>query len=127
MKDDVGTSLAGRKVLILEDDYYLATDLQQALESAGATVIGPCPDAPDALRLMSEESPDCAILDVNLGDGPSYAVPRELARQGVPFAFVTGYDRNVIPQEFSEAERLEKPVGPRKIASVAARLVAGGA
>lgn len=123
MKNPAAPSLAGAKVLVLEDDYYLATDLQEALEDAGATVIGPCSDAPDALRLLSEQRPDCALLDVNLGQGPSYDLPRELTKHGVPFAFVTGYDKNVIPAEFAAAERLEKPLGPRDAALVAARLV----
>lgn len=123
MSNSGAPSLAGAKVLVLEDDYYLATDLQEALEGAGATVIGPCADAPGALRLLVEQRPDCALLDVNLGHGPSYELPRELTRSGVPFAFVTGYDREVIPAEFAQAERLEKPVAPRDVARVAARLV----
>lgn len=115
--------LAGARVLVLEDDYYLASDLQDAIEKAGATVIGPCPDVRDALRLIAQDRPDCAILDVNLGQGPSFDLPRELSRQGVPFAFVTGYDAGVFPREFAGAERIEKPVSSRKIASVAARLI----
>lgn len=124
MRDAAVPSLAGAKVLVLEDDYYLAIDLQEALEKAGATVIGPCPDVPDALSLIGEERPDCALLDVNLGRGPSFDLPRELARQGVPFAFITGYDREVIPEEFNGADRLEKPVTCEKVTAVAGRMLA---
>ena len=115
--------LAGVRILVVEDDYYLATDLQEAMEQAGAKVIGPFPDAPEAMRLITTDPPDCAFVDVNLGLGPSFELPRELMKRGVPFAFVTGYDANVIPVEFASAERIEKPVSSDKVAAVAARLM----
>ena len=116
-------SLAGAQVLVLEDDYYLATDLQETLEEAGATVIGPCPDSSEALHLIDEKRPDCAFVDVNLGRGPSFDLPTRLASLGVPFAFVTGYDSHAIPEAFAGNERLEKPVEPHRVVSVAARLL----
>lgn len=115
--------LTGAKVLVLEDDYFLATDLQDALERAGAEVIGPCADASEAMRLVAAERPTCALLDVNLGHGPSFELPRELTRLHVPFAFVTGYDGKSIPGEFADAERVEKPVASQNVTAVATRML----
>ena len=70
--------LHGKRVLVLEDDYYLATDAQALLEGAGARVVGPfgrtCREAdiPDAAAL------DAAIVDINLGRGPSFDFARLL-------------------------------------------------
>ena len=115
--------LRGARILVLEDDYYLATDLQKALETCGALVVGPFADVDDAMFVIGEEKPDCAFVDVNLGLGPSFELPRALARENVPFAFVTGYDANTIPSEFEGAERLEKPVEPHTITAVALRML----
>lgn len=120
-----GPDLAGATVLVLEDDYYLASDLEEALAAAGATVVGPFADEASARRALDEALPGCAIVDVNLGQGPSFALPRALAARAVPFAFVTGYDRAVIPSEFAGAERMEKPVSQPDVVRAAARMLQG--
>lgn len=112
-------------VLVLEDDFYLAGDLQEALEAAGATVFGPFPDHASACRALAGSRPDCAFVDLNLGGGPSFELPRELARQAIPFAFVTGYDR-LIPEEFAAVERFEKPADAHRLVDVAGRLLGRG-
>lgn len=108
-------ALQDRRVLILEDDYYLATDLQAALEKAGATVIGPFGDPAEAELALLDAQPDCAFIDVNLGEGPSFDVPRALSKHDVPFAFVTGYDQGTIPSEFSHVLRFEKPISAEQV------------
>ena len=113
--------LAGISVLVVEDDYYLASDEKAALESAGARVIGPCSDADEAAGLAALERVDCAVVDVNLGEGPSFALARTLQKQGVPFVFVTGYDHAVIPPELGPAPRLEKPIRDRDLVAAVQR------
>jgi two-component SAPR family response regulator len=115
--------LQGSRILILEDDYYLATDLQMALEACGALVVGPFADAADAMLVIGQEKPDCAFVDVNLGLGPSFELPRLLVRENVPFAFVTGYDATTIPSEFEGVERIEKPTEQRMVTDLAVRLL----
>lgn len=119
MNDD-GPKLRDARILVLEDDYYLATDLQYALEKAGATVVGPFSDEAAAARSLASARPDCAFVDVNLGRGPTFGVPRALASRSVPFAFVTGYDAGTIPEEFKAVTRFEKPVDLRKVVQTAA-------
>jgi DNA-binding response OmpR family regulator len=117
------TSLDHARVLVLEDDYYLATDLQDALEAAGAQVIRPFAETADAADALSTNRPDCALVDLNLGKGISFELPQELARQSMPFAFVTGYDRTAIPDEFAEHIRIEKPAATGKVTEIVARLL----
>jgi two-component SAPR family response regulator len=114
--------LAGRRVLIVEDDYYLAADAEQALKNAGASIIGPVARSPEALRLLEETRPDCAVVDINLGLGPSYDVAATLRASSVPFVFVTGYDARAIPAEFADIERLAKPVDVWRMVRAIARL-----
>lgn len=113
--------LAGISVLVVEDDFYLASDEKAALESAGARVIGPCRDADEAAGLAVAERIDCAVVDVNLGDGPNFSFARALQQRGVPFVFVTGYDQALIPPELEPAQRLEKPIRDRDLVAAVAR------
>jgi DNA-binding NtrC family response regulator len=115
--------LHNRQVLVVEDDYYLASELQAALEDAGATVIGPFADEADAGRALAGCRPDCAFVDVNLGDGPSFDLARTLSEDAVPFAFVTGYDRSTIPEEFASVVRFEKPVDARRAVRMLANIL----
>lgn len=105
-----GDSLEGLRVLVLEDDYYFATDTANALAEAGATVVGPVNDAAQAVACAESEQLDCAVLDINLGEGPSYKAARSLKARGIPFIFVTGYDQSIIPAEFRSATQLQKPL-----------------
>src|SRR4051812_27212050 len=107
--------LAGLSVLVAEDDYYLADDVRMALEAAGAAVRGPRPDVDAVLELARDSRLDCAVLDVNLGDGPSFVPARALKALGVPFVFVTGYNRDVVPSDLADARQLQKPVLPHEL------------
>jgi len=113
--DSAGPQLKGLSILVVEDDFYLADDASRALACAGAKVIGPCADAEEAIALADREMPDCALLDVNLGDGLDFATARALAARGVPIVFVTGYDTEIIPRDLADAPCLQKPTDPRGI------------
>lgn len=115
--------LQNTRVLVLEDDYYLAMDMEDDLTAAGATVIGPFSDPDFAVQAIVSERPDCALVDLNLGGGISLELPRALARCSVPFAFVTGYDQTDIPQEFARVERAEKPIATNKAVELVIRLL----
>lgn len=117
-------NLAGARVLVVEDDYYLALDTQRALQQAGAVVLGPCPDERTALQVIEHDSPGYAVVDINLGQGPAFTVATALQGRGVPFVFVTGYDDVVIPAAFSEVARLRKPVELRQVVRAIAQKAA---
>ncbi|WP_292080905.1 response regulator [Mesorhizobium sp.] len=107
--------LQGRSVLVVEDDFYLADDTRQMLEDAGAEVLGPVSAADEALSLLEIRKPDCAVVDVNLGAGPSFGLASTLQARGIPFVFLTGYDPDIIPAEFRGAPCLQKPIDPEKV------------
>ncbi|SFV16795.1 PAS domain S-box-containing protein [Methylobacterium sp. 174MFSha1.1] len=114
--------LTGCRVLVVEDDFYLATDTARALAGAGAEVIGPCASEEDARAELDDQQPDAAVVDINLGPGPSFKLAETLKDRGIPFVFMTGYDAEVIPAEFAGVERLEKPFQFRQIVGVVAKL-----
>lgn len=107
--------LSGHHILVVEDDYYLATDTARALQKVGAQVVGPCPSEEAAREALAEIRPTAALVDINLGAGPSFTLAHLLREGGIPFVFITGYDEGVIPPEFSNVERLQKPVEMRHV------------
>lgn len=114
-----GTRLDGTRILVVEDEFYLAADLKETLELACGDVIGPCSHAEAALRELDRVVPDVAIVDINLGHGPSFETAEELQRRQIPFLFLTGHDAPTIPPELAHIERFSKPVEiERVLASV---------
>ena len=104
--------LDGLCLLVVEDDYLLASGLQEALELEGATIIGPYPDVQGALRAIAQVTVlHGALLDVNLGDETSFAVVEALRGRGVPMLFLTGYDDSALPAHYVDIPRCRKPVG----------------
>lgn len=88
------TTLHGRRILVVEDDYLLAESLNDLLIEAGVRVVGPVGNVSDALSLVtSGEEIDGALLDVNVRGQPVFPVADALLERGVPFSFCSGYDR----------------------------------
>ena len=100
-------ALQGVKVLVVEDEYLVATLMEDMLASAGCIVAGPIPRLAQALDAANREACDVAVLDVNLAGERVYPVAEALAQRNVPFVFVTGYD--VLPGEYANRPRLCKP------------------
>jgi len=85
-------SLDGRSVLVVEDEFLIALDLCQTLETEGCRVLGPAPTVEDALRLLEAgPSPDAVVLDINLGGARAVPVAEALAARGIPFLAATAY------------------------------------
>lgn len=117
-------NLEGSRILVVEDEYFLADDLQEALGQAGAEVLGPIARVETATAFIAGEPRiDAAVLDINLNGEMVFPVADALRERGIPFAFATGYDRSALPDRFAEVPRLEKPFNGARVAAVLAPLV----
>lgn len=115
--------LSGKTILVVEDDYYVASDTAAALRGAGAVVLGPSPTAEDAAHLLEHETPTSVVLDLNLGGGgPKFEIAHRLLERGIPFIFLTGYDPDVIPDDLANIKRLQKPIALREVVEAVSRL-----
>src|SRR5262245_31996402 len=103
------SDLDGLRVLIVEDSWHVSTGLRMLLEARGATVDGPVATTADAMRLVSESTPDVAIVDINLRDGElSYELIDRLLDRGIRIVVLTGYS-DIVLQEGKVAVILQKP------------------
>jgi DNA-binding response OmpR family regulator len=102
--------LQGLCVLVVEDDYFIASEMCSALRTAGADVIGPARDLESGLAAINRESIDCGVLDINLRGRMAFPLAAELRARDIPVIFATGYDASMIPAELADVARLEKPV-----------------
>lgn len=118
---DADLTLAGRHVLVVEDDYFIMDDLRHGLEQRGATVLGPASSLEEALDIATATPRiDVAVLDINLHGEMVFSVADALRARGVPIVFATGYDRGVLPSDHARAIHCEKPIEPEAIARAVA-------
>jgi DNA-binding response OmpR family regulator len=117
--------LSGRRIFVVEDEYFLADDIGKACRALGADVAGPAGDLDDALRILHDGSIlDAAVLDVNIRSEMIFPVARELRARNVPFLFTTGYDKVTISPEFQDVPILEKPIDLPVMGQTLAALIA---
>lgn len=103
-------NLSGCRVLIVEDEFFLADDAALELSAAGATIVGPVGRLEEARAQVEADGFDVALIDIKLGEEMAYPLADMLAAQGIPFAFVTGYEQSFIPDRFAGVPYVVKPV-----------------
>ncbi|WP_333683707.1 response regulator [Pontibaca methylaminivorans] len=119
MSPDICLPLAGKTILVVEDEYFQAEDLEQALVKAGARLAGPCPSVAAGRIALEDGGPvDAAVLDINLGGEDVYALAEILNSREIPFLFATGYDRASLPRSYRGIPVLEKPFGIEQLLDV---------
>jgi DNA-binding response OmpR family regulator len=79
------------KLIVVEDEFLVATMIEDMLVEGGHVVLGIADDYDSALALAEASRPDLALLDVQLiGPQTGLDVARELSRRGVACMFATG-------------------------------------
>lgn len=116
--------LAGRRILVVEDEMLVLMNIEMALEDLGCAAISVAATVAEALSLLDGPRFDAAMLDINLDGEKSYPVADALARRGIPFAFSTGYDDHGQRADFADRPVLRKPYLRGDLAAVIEGLVA---
>lgn len=126
-RPDVPTDLLAGQVLVLEDNFMIATGMRSELEELGFDDVETTSNNREALAFLETTRPNLAILDINLGGGKTSAqTALRLQELGVPFIFVTGYgDAAVLLEELRGHARLTKPVTKLDLQNALSKLQAG--
>ncbi len=110
-------SLAGLRLLVVEDEAMIALMLEDMLGDFGCVVVDVAGTLSRGLALAADEalSLDGAVLDVNLGGEKVYPIAQRLTARGVPFIFCTGYGASGLPADFAHVPTLLKPYQPEDL------------
>lgn len=113
--------LAGRRVLLVEDEPTVRLEMAETLERAGATVVGPAADLGRGLALAAAGGFDLALLDLNLEGESVNPLALALHERGVPLVFLTGY-RNLalLAPGLRHLPKLQKPAEPAEVVALLA-------
>jgi DNA-binding response OmpR family regulator len=114
--------LAGRSVLIVEDEPLIALEVHAAFSAAGASITSAA-DTQEGLRMIDAPGLSAAVVDINLGRGDCTAVCERLSRNGVPFVFYTGDARPDILLKWPNAPVLTKLVDKERMVAVVANVL----
>ena len=101
--------LAGRIILVVEDQMMLLRMMEGMLRDLGCTEISAAETVPEGIAMTNAVDFDAVALDVNLNGTMSFPVADALAAKGVPFMFVTGYGESGIPVDYKDRPVLRKP------------------
>jgi DNA-binding response OmpR family regulator len=113
------------KVLVLEDEFWIADTVIDWLCSAGHEIIGPLVKNTDAIKAILDVTPDIAVLDVNIGPGVSSAPTAEqLTALGVPYIVLSGYNREHVPGFNRPSAWLTKPILKRELLEAVVKCLA---
>jgi len=113
-------------VLVVEDEFLVAMDVELMLRELGCEVLGPLADLASALQAARAETLDVALLDVNLAGEPVTTVAEALAERALPFVFCTGYRMENLPSRYPAAPILTKPFQIADLRSALQRALASG-
>ena len=100
--------LAGKSILIVEDEPLVALEVHRALSAAGASIISAA-TASEAIRLIGYAEISAALVDVQLGKESAARVCDLLARRQVPFVFYTGRAEKMFLAHWPDVKVLNKP------------------
>jgi response regulator RpfG family c-di-GMP phosphodiesterase len=101
-------SLANCCILVVEDEFLIATALCEMLEDASAVVLGPATSVREAINLIQNYQVDGAIVDMNLNGQWSDPIAEELNSRRIPFVITTGYGASERTERFG-ARIVAKP------------------
>lgn len=113
----VSPRLGQARVLIMEDEVFVALDLSDLAAQLGYEVSGPFASLADGLAHIGSQRPDAAILDVQLIDGEVFPLADALERMGVPIIFHSGHaNDSALRARYPDSRSAEKPCPAKVIA-----------
>jgi len=113
-------SIAGKRFLVLDDEFLIALDIELVLESAGAASVICASNADDALKAIKAAPPfDLGVLDFRLSaSDSSLHVAAALTEAGTPIVFLTGMRDFDQMKKFPGAPIVEKPYDAKHLIGV---------
>jgi DNA-binding response OmpR family regulator len=111
-------------ILVVEDEWMVASEIESLILSAGYQVAGPAADLERALELASKEPIAAALLDIELSGGDQvYPVAEALMARDIPFAFISSRPRDEIDPAYRYLPHIGKPFDAQALLSTLSDLI----
>lgn len=105
--------LSGLTVLIIEDEFLIAADVQRIVEDAGAVRVLLASSTAAARAFLDGNSPiDIGILDLMLGGEDGFPLAQKFRDRQIPFVVATGLDRSL---DLPDVVVVQKPYDDRAV------------
>lgn len=108
------------RILVVEDEPLIGLDVAHSLKDAGYEVVGPIRSVEAAVRSIARQPPAMAVLDLNLGNETTVHVADVLEGIRVPFVWLSGYSRDIIPVKHRGRPYISKPFSPATLLGILA-------
>jgi len=118
--------LAGKMILVVEDDYLIASDVVALLRRLGANVKGPAVSAARAMSAIDRDRPEGIVLDINLNGTDCWVLAEEIVKRGIRLLIVTGYPARAMTEPLRDVPRIEKPFTEARFVAGAKAVFVGG-
>jgi CheY-like chemotaxis protein len=117
--------LAGKHMLVVDDEPLLAFDMADLLQLHGARIAGTCTTLEEAVRLIDSGEPiDAAVLDIQIGGDEVWPCARRLRERGIPFLFVSALcGIRPLPAQFADRPFLGKPLNRSRLREALRKLL----
>ena len=102
-------TLAGRRILVVEDEALVAMMIADTLAEIGCEIVGPVATTRDALDLLRRTPVDGATLDINLTHEEVLPVAEALDSHSIRFLLITGYDQENVLRRYRRWPMVQKP------------------
>lgn len=111
-------------MLIVEDDWFDATRLAEAIVSGGAEVLGPAATLAEVFDILHiQKNVDVAVVNVGSADEKGIAIADTLRVRGIPFLLTVAQEIAGLPDSYEDAARCHKPYDVADVAVTLAKLV----
>lgn len=102
-------TLPDLRVFVVEDESLITMTIEDVIETLGCQMVGPVAQLDEALTVARTGDFDCAVLDINIRGGNTYAIADLLLERGCPFLMATGCSDWSMPKHLVTEKRLTKP------------------
>jgi DNA-binding response OmpR family regulator len=120
----MGQRTSGAHILLVEDSWIVASQIEAVVLEAGYCVVGPTGHLAEAIEMASTERIAAALLDIELiGGEQAYPVAEALMARGIPFAFISSRLRREIDPVYRDLPSIGKPFRPATLLATLSELV----
>jgi DNA-binding NtrC family response regulator len=116
--------LSHARILVVEDEMFIALELSDAIEAAQGEVVGPAKSVAEAIQVIDHDGIDAAILDRTLLDGKVTPVAAMLIERAIPFIFYSGSSPELLKDEFPAIKSFPKPTASEQLVQALADIIA---